>query len=860
MAWLPGFEQPLLLLLLPVLLGAHLLPRRRQGWLPARQRRLALGPRVAILGLLVLGLAGPYSGTPRAARAVVFGLDVSQSVEPARQAWARDWVQQASTALGPSAQVSVVEFAERARVGGQAGGALSAEATDLGAVLRLARGLLPPPALVTSDLVLLTDGWHNHGPPPVLEGGPAVSYVPLDLAPGAAEVALRSVELPSLVREGDTLDVVLAVDANVATNATLRLWLDGRRIEEREVAIAPGATQYSFAPRVDGAGFHQVRVEVVPEAGSDARVENNGLEAVTVAREGARVLVLEDRAGEGAALAALLAGTGLQTERRPAASVPPSAAGLRSFDAVVLVNTPATTLTLDQQRTLQQYVQELGRGLVVLGGPRAYAPGGYEGSVLDDVLPVSSKPPPQPQQGSVALELVVDKSASMGFERQDGVSKFEMALQAASEAAGLLQPEDTLGVVAFDTEFEWVVPSARIRGPADLQSARAQIGSIRLGGGTSIYPALQAGFQAAARADARQKHVVLLTDGQSSDRGYEELIARMRPQGITLSTVAIGSDADTRLLASLARLGEGRYYFTERAAQVPRIATKETTILTRNALVEGQVAVSVREPSPLLRGLPADLPLLRGYVATTPRDRAVMALAGDRGHPLLAHWQYGLGRVVAWTADAPGAESGWLADWTVWPGNARFLSQVVRWSLPAAGRPEFSVAARVAEAGRSVTLRAESLQDEAGFANLQDVRATVVAPDGVARELALPQQAPGLYERTLRVSQPGNYRVLFTQRGTAGGATREEAIGFAVPTVPELRAVGQNDALLRQLAARTGGRELREPRDLLAGPGAARPLGETRTPLWPLPVALGLLLLPLDVALRRLRWPWIGSR
>lgn len=854
-----GFEQPLLLLLLPVLLAALLLTRQRLRLLPASQRRLAIGLRATILGLLVLGLAGPYSGTPRASRAVVFGLDVSRSFEPARQAWARDWVQQASAALGPSAQVSVVEFAERAQVAGPASGAVPTEATDLGAVLQLARGLLPPSELAASDLVLLTDGWHNYGPPPSPEGGPAVSYVRLDAAPGAPEVALRSADVPSLVRDGDTLDVSLAIESNVSTTAALRLWLDGRRVEERQVEIAPGANQLSLTPRVEGAGFHQVRLEVAPEPGSDSRVENNALEAVAVAREGARVLVLEDRAGEAAPLAALLAEARLEVERRLAASVPPSAAGLRAFDAVVLVNTPATNLTLDQQRTLQQYVQELGRGLVVLGGPRAYAPGGYEGSVLDALLPVSSKPPPQPQQGSVALELVVDKSASMGFERQDGVSKFEMALQAASEAAGLLQPEDTLGVVAFDTQFEWVVPSARLRGPADVQSARALIGSIRLGGGTSIYPALEAGFEAAARADARQKHVVLLTDGQSTDRGYEDLIARMRPQGITLSTVAIGSDADTRLLTLLARLGEGRYYFTERASQVPRIATKETTILTRNALVEGQVAAAVREPSPLLRGLPSDLPPLRGYVATTPRDRAVMALASDRGQPLLAHWQYGLGRVVAWTADAPGAESGWTADWTAWSGNARFLSQVVRWSLPAAGRPDFPVSARVGQDGRTVTLRAESVQDEAGFANLQDVRATVVAPDGVARELALPQQAPGLYERTLEVRQPGSYRVLFTQRGSSGRASREEAIGFAVPSVPELRNVGLNLALLRQLASRSGGRELREPGDLLAGPGTARPLGETRTPLWPLPIALGLLLLPLDVALRRLRWPWIGS-
>src|SRR4029077_5973075 len=144
------------------------------------------------------------------------------------------------------------------------------------------------------------------------------------------------------------------------------------------------------------------------------------------------------------------------------------------------------------------------------------------------------------------------------------------------------------------------------------------------------------------------------------------LIERMRPAQITLSALAIGSDSDTRLLSGLARLGGGRYYFTERSAQIPRIASKETTILTRNAIVEGEVAAVVDEQSPLLRGLSGDFPPLEGYVATTRKDRAVTALESERGHPLLAHWQYGLGRVVAWP---PGGQRRWASDCAQWPAE-----------------------------------------------------------------------------------------------------------------------------------------------------------------------------------------------
>src|SRR5207253_1081739 len=350
--------------------------------------------------------------------------------------------------------------------------------------------------------------------------------------------------------------------------------------------------------------------------------------------------------------------------------------------------------------TLQSYVQDLGRGLVVIGGPHAFSPGGYQGTTLDDLLPVSSEPPVQPQKGSLALFLVIDRSGSMDIA-SGGATKMAMAREAAIEAASLLQPDDTLGVIAFDSSFTWVVPPTRLHTTADLAPIQARIATIRAGGGTTILPPLQAAFEAAARSDAPLKHIILMTDGESNDRGYEDLLARMAPAHITLSTLAIGSDSDSRLLTMLAHMGGGRYYFTERSAQIPRIASKETTILTRNAVIEGQVAAVVSDPSPILRSVSGDLPPLAGYVATTRKERAVTALETERGHPLLAHWQYGLGRVVAWTSEA---QRGWASSWTDWSAAAQFWSQAVRWSLPAPIPSTFQPSASIGQDGRRVQL------------------------------------------------------------------------------------------------------------------------------------------------------------
>jgi Ca-activated chloride channel homolog len=371
-----------------------------------------------------------------------------------------------------------------------------------------------------------------------------------------------------------------------------------------------------------------------------------------------------------------------------------------------------------------------------------------------------------------------------------------------------------------------------------VQRIQSRIATIKAGGGTSILQPLEAAFEAAASTDAPLKHIILMTDGESNDRGYEDLLARMASNQITLSTLAIGSDADPRLLTTLAHLGGGRYYFTERTNQIPRIASKETSILTRNAIVEGSVAALVADPSPILRAISGDLPSLSGYVATTRKDRAVTALETERGHPLLAHWQYGLGRVVAWTSEA---QQGWAGDWAKWPDAAQLWSQAVRWALPAPVQPNFQPSVGVAGDGRSVTLSVQALGSDGRFADLQDTRATVLSPDGSARQLVLPQRAPGVYSVDMSVEQPGEYRLLFKQ-----GAL-EEVAAFTAPDAVERHSVGTNIALLDQLATTSGGHPLTDPIASLvpgAGPGPS-------IDLWPWVLLAALVLLPLDVYLRR---------
>ncbi|NOG48315.1 MAG: hypothetical protein HND48_01865 [Chloroflexi bacterium] len=79
-------------------------------------------------------------------------------------------------------------------------------------------------------------------------------------------------------------------------------------------------------------------------------------------------------------------------------NLPITAAGLIPYESVILANVAADRLTDRQMQTILAYVRDLGGGLVSLGGPEAYGPGGYFQTPLETVLPVSMQLEDQQRQ------------------------------------------------------------------------------------------------------------------------------------------------------------------------------------------------------------------------------------------------------------------------------------------------------------------------------------------------------------------------------------------------------------------------------------------------------------------------------
>jgi hypothetical protein len=385
--------------------------------------------------------------------------------------------------------------------------------------------------------------------------------------------------------------------------------------------------------------------------------------------------------------------------------------------------------------------------------------------------------------------------------------------------------------------------------PATLEQA---VGGIQAAGQTNLRSGVEAAYAALQTTQARHKHLILLTDGWVRQGELTSLARQMQAEGITLSVVAAGGGS-AEYLAELAQSGGGRYYPAADILSVPDFFLKETVTAVGEYIVEEPFYPLPSTPSSVLRGLdPASLPPLLGYNGTTPKSTAFVTLSTPRGDPLLATWQYGLGRAAAWTSDLKGQ---WATAWVAWDGFPRFAAQLVGWTLPAPQVEGLTAQARLEEDRAVIQVEAaEPSASDAGEAsqperprNFLEVKATLIGPDLQTTRLSLPQVGPGRYAVEAELSQPGTYLVrLGVSQG--GQALGQQTLGLVVPYSPEYQTADMDLPLLNQLARLTGGRELPGPQAVFAHD---LPAAERAREIWQPLLLIVALLFPLDVALRR---------
>lgn len=805
--------------------------------------------------LLVVGiaiaLARPTWTTTDNRVATVVLVDVSASVSDQQVEQSRSWVESLIAAKASDDKIYVVSFAERPvliRDGKPQGIVRHAEAgegTNIQAAVQLAYGIFPDGYL--PRIVILSDGNETHGD--LLSESYRASEMAVRISyktfptERAEEIRVVSLRLPDEIKVGAPFEVKAEIWSTHEDEVELSLKQDdfpNPLGAHKKVKLKEGVNWITFKSQAKRAGFTTYKLSM-SGAKKDTELGNNASVMTAPVKGRPRVLYVEGSAMSNPSSARYfkkaLEHQNIDVEVRSPRGMPGTAKELERFDLVFVSDVPAHFVGLAQMNALESYVRNLGGGLVMAGGEDSFGSGGYQGTRMEKILPVRFDGEKTREQPHLAIALVIDRSGSMSGQ------KLEAAKESARATTEVLSPQDLISVVAFDQQPTTIV---RLQRASNRMRISSDIGRLSAGGGTDIRPALREAHEILQTANAKVKHIILLSDGRAPYDGVSELVQDMRASRITVSAVGIG-DADRNLLQLVADNGDGRLYMTDDLAALPRIFMKETTEAQKSALVEDKVKVRINKKVAMIEGTGvANAPLLHGYVTTRAKPTAEVVLISDLGEPILARWRLGTGTSVAWTSDI---KNRWSVDWLRWSGYPKFWAQVVRTSMRRKVFDSYDLSATVHDGRARVVVDAIDSDDK--FVNELETSLEIIDPrdSKTKQSVTMTQNAAGRYVADFAVDRYGSYMLKAVHK--RNGKTVAESLGsVALPYPTEyLKTSVHTEAMLHAVTVTDGIAEP-EPAKLL-DPGDEH-IAYTQD-LWPWVLLLLAGALALDTYLKRLR-------
>ena len=820
------------------------------------QRVISLIVRIIIVVLLILSVADVQYLKTDDKLAVMFLADISDSISDDGLTKATDYVNEALKLRDGNQQSGLIAFTDKAEVvrallknGDEPDAKLeltevkkawldadedAGDTTNIAQAIETAWGTFP--ANANKRIVLITDGVETQGDAvhTALRGkdfGIQIDTVPI-YPSDEPEVMVQRLDMPAQVKQGAPFNVEVLIHSNHEDVAEIRLFKNKFEVAKQEARLEEGENRVIFTQTAMESGT--LTYDALCRSTKDTRYDNNRALGIVSVSGKPKVLLIDENEAQARYLTRALEDAKIRVDVRNGLGVPNELADLQNYELVIFSNVPANRLTQNQMELIRTYVQDLGGGFMMLGSENSFGLGGYYKTPIETILPVQTDTEKKKETPSLAIVLVIDKSGSMG-----GI-KIELAKAAARATVELLGKRDKIGVVAFDGSPFWI---AEMHDASDKMYLSDQIGSITASGGTNLYPALEQAYFALTETTAKLKHVIVLSDGQSQDGDWYGIASSMRNERITISTVGIGSGADMNLLGNLANWGGGRDYFTQDPYNVPQIFAKETVTASKSAIIDEPFIPQRIKPTQVLSGIDLELaPFLLGYVATQPRPTAEVFLVSDRGDPLLASWQYGLGKSVAFTSDA---KARWASDWLDWGGYGKFWTQLVRDTMRKATLSNFQ--AEIKKEKGVAHLAIDALDDAGDFLNQLESDVSLISPDLKKKQLAVTQTAPGRYELDFSTQDVGPYFLNIMQK-QGGEVVNTQVTGTVVSYPQEYLVHNADDALLTQLAAVSGGKFNPSAEDAFRPPEEQVAL---RIHLWRPFLITALFLLLVDIALRR---------
>jgi len=802
--------------------------------------------RILVLLIGVLLLAGPRFDKKQNALELLVLLDRSDSTEDLIDKGLPEWSRLLENARpGRKDTLRFINYAAEVAEMGVDGSSFTGSRKLSRTGLAISNLIAQVDEDKPTRILLFTDGYSTE---PLTEAAAQLknSGVPLDFRlirderEGDARVA--RLQFPERVEVGEPFLISVMIRGNEDGPIPLIIRRNGQTLLESSVEIENGLGTAEFTDRLGRAGAYEYEAEIRPE--KDAHFGNNRLQRWVEITGGPRMLLVTKYQGDPLAQAMSNMDYDVQVVSDLSQLKPGLLTGTK---AVIFNNVPAHEIPSDFMKSLDFFIREQGGGFLMAGGKRSFGSGGYFQSEIDALLPVSMELKSEHRKLSVALAIIMDRSGSMGVNVAGGRTKMDLANSGAIAAVDLLGLMDQVTVFAVDSQPSKVVPLINVGSNRDKINRKvARISSG--GGGIYAYTGLKAGWEELRKSKAGTRHVILFTDTQDTEEpgDYKKLIAEMTSEGASISVIGLGTNADTdaALCEDIAKLGNGRIFFSERPMDIPQIFAQETVTIARSAFLDEKVSVlasgrwSEVSPKPL-----EWMGAVDGYNLSYARSDATVSLISEDEYaaPLVAHVRRGLGRTAAVSFPLAGDFSENVRSWE---GYGDFVQTMGRFLMGQQLPPGLALRHEVKGTRLELTLLYDT--EEWGERLSRDpptVRLQGEAGEGI-HELAWRRIAPGQFSL---------YRDL-EEGSVVKGAVRvgSHAIGFgpiSVGSSVEWAFDSERLAELRQVSHQSNGRELLNLKDAWLRP----PYVSASSLSLPLGILL-LCLILLDALVTRTGW------
>ncbi len=654
-------------------------------------------------------------------------------------------------------------------------------------------------------------------------------------------------------------DTVFAYEATVVPlrvethqGALVHKDLPGDRVDNNEARVCVMTRgQRAILILEDEAGKHQLLVDRLKSA-------NPGLKVVT--------LMVNDKEGRNE-LRNLTKG---DNERL--------ATFLSKFDAVFLANVPADFITPEEQQVIRSHVHDQGAGLVMIGGNQSFGAGGWQNTEIEKALPVNMELKSMKIEGKSGLVLIMHAS-----EMAEGNAWQRKIAKLAIEK---LSPMDMMGQIHYDYGInggqpghKWHINFQEMGTNRNKLMALAD--RMEPGDMPDVDPAFSLAYKELTNPEYKlgTKHIILISDGDHWDAS-QQMINKLRNSKITVTTVCITTHGQTEVMkmAAVARATGGRPYNIKNPSELPAIYIKETRLVSQSFVHEGKFEpriVGLREgPTEALQN---PLQPLHGFVRTTAKESQTVRVLietpklGEYKFPILAAWQYGLGKSVAFTSDArttPGGKAYWDKDWasSVEGMYTPFWSQLSQWVLRPTETGKHLFLTTEHRDGK-IRIVVETLDTDKSPLTDVEIKAGITTPafkvkDDRKFELKFDQKNAGVWEAEIPADEVGAYFINIQAKWkNKEGKEMIDTIrsGVSIPYSPEFAEMDSNPGLLQKICHDTGGKEYSDDKGSLEAAAAAatvfRAVPDTYAnlqALWPWLVFFAAICLLFDVAIRRI--------